>query len=165
MLHRWLNEPGVVRWWEGDDVSYPAVVHDYGSANPWPAEHWIMQLDGRDVGWIQCYLASDDPEETAEWSGLGVSANAAGIDYLIGEPVDRGGGLGSTLIEAFVDQIVFGQHPGWDQAAAAPYEANTASWRALQRAGFRHLGTVQNEGDADGPGRLMVKDRQRDGAQ
>jgi len=38
VLHRWLNEPGLVRWWEGDDVSWQAVVRDYGSANPDPTE-------------------------------------------------------------------------------------------------------------------------------
>ena len=26
LLHAWLNEPGVVEWWEGDDVSWDAVV-------------------------------------------------------------------------------------------------------------------------------------------
>jgi hypothetical protein len=24
-LHRWLNDPEVVRWWEGDDVSWTGV--------------------------------------------------------------------------------------------------------------------------------------------
>jgi hypothetical protein len=32
LLHRWLNEPGVVRWWEDDDVSWDGVVRDYGRA-------------------------------------------------------------------------------------------------------------------------------------
>jgi hypothetical protein len=26
LLHRWLNEPGVVQWWEGEDVTWEAVV-------------------------------------------------------------------------------------------------------------------------------------------
>jgi hypothetical protein len=33
MLHGWLNEPGVVRWWEDDDVSWDGVVRDYGSGH------------------------------------------------------------------------------------------------------------------------------------
>ena len=52
MLHRWLNEPGVVRWWEGDDVSWDAVVADYGSECGWEVEHWLMLLHGEPVGWI-----------------------------------------------------------------------------------------------------------------
>ncbi len=51
MLHRWLNDPGVVRWWEGDNVSWDAVVRDYGSTNDEPVEHWIAAADGQDVGW------------------------------------------------------------------------------------------------------------------
>jgi aminoglycoside 6'-N-acetyltransferase len=156
MLHRWLNEPGVVQWWEGDDVSWDAVVREYGSACTDPVEYWIFAIDGRDTGWIQCWAAADEPEETAPWRALGVHATAAGLDYLVGEPADRGRGIGSSAIEAFVREVVFGRHPEWTQACAAPYAANVASWRALERAGFRCVGVVD---DVDGPCRLMVVDR------
>lgn len=156
MVHGWLNEPGVVRWWEGDDVSWEAVVRDYGPANPDSTEHWIASIDGRDVGWIQCWPAADEPEEAEGWWALGVDRTAAGIDYLIGQPADRGRGLGSAMIRAFVADVVFGLHPGWTQACAGPYEANSASWKALEKAGFRFAGIVP---DDDGPCRLMVADR------
>lgn len=156
MLHRWLNEPGVVRWWEGDDVSWEAVVHDYGSIATDSAEYWLASIDGRDFGWIQCYATVDEPEEATPWWALGVDHTAAGIDYLVGDPGDRRRGLGSSMIRAFVAEVVFGQHPGWSQACAAPYAANVASWRALERAGFRFAGIVD---DVDGPCRLMVADR------
>jgi aminoglycoside 6'-N-acetyltransferase len=156
-MHAWLNEPGVVAWWEGDDVSWEAVVRDYGPANPDPTEHWIVSLDGRDVGWIQCWATADEPEETGRWAALGVDTSAAaGIDYLVGEPGDRGTGLGSAMIRDFVDEVVFGRHPHWRQVAADPAVGNTASWRALEKAGFRFAGIVPGD---DGPGRLMVKDR------
>jgi RimJ/RimL family protein N-acetyltransferase len=48
---------------------------------------------------------------------------------------------------------VFGLHPEWTQACAAPYTANTASWRALEKAGFRFAGIVE---DKDGPCRLIA---------
>jgi RimJ/RimL family protein N-acetyltransferase len=158
MLHRWLNEPGVVRWWEGDDVSWDAVVRDYGSASTDPTEHWIAAVDGDDVGWIQCYATADNEadDEVAAWRRLGVPRTAAGIDYLVGEPTQRGSGLGSAMIRAFVDDVVFAQHPDWTHAAASPYAANVGSWRALEKAGFRHAGTFD---DPDGPCRLMVLER------
>ena len=81
---------------------------------------------------------------------------AAGIDYLIGDPAGRGQGLGSTMIRGFVGDVVFGLHPEWTQACASPYAANTASWRALEKAGFHFVGTVDDE---DGPCRLMVLNR------
>jgi aminoglycoside 6'-N-acetyltransferase len=156
LLHRWLNEPGVVQWWEGDDVSWAGVVRDYGSANPDPVEHWLATAEGAPVGWIQCYATADEPEEAEPWWALGVDRTAAGIDYLVGDPSQRGRGLGSAMIGAFVEHVVFGRHPGWTQACAAPNEGNRASWRALERAGFRFLGLVPDKG---GQGRLMVRDR------
>ncbi len=156
MLHRWLNEPGVVQWWEGDDVSWDGVVRDYGSANVDPTEHWIASVENADAGWIQCYAVADEPEETERWFPFGVDSTAAGIDYLLGDPSQRRRGLGSTMIRAFVADVVFTLHPHWTQACAAPYAANTASWRALEKAGFRFAGIVE---DRDGPCRLMVADK------
>jgi aminoglycoside 6'-N-acetyltransferase len=156
MLHRWLNEPGVVEWWEGDDVSWDAVVRDYGPDRDDGTEHWIATIDGRDIGWIQCYAVKDSEDERAAWFPLGVSEDAAGIDYLLGEPVERGKGVGSAMIRAFVDQVVFGRHAEWTQACASPYAANVASCRALEKAGFRIVGVVE---DVEGPCHLMVTDR------
>jgi RimJ/RimL family protein N-acetyltransferase len=153
-LHRWLNEPGTVRWWEGDDVSWDGVVRGYGSGRKLDAtELYMASLDGRDVGWIQCWPTEDEPEEVEQWWALGVDRTAAGIDYLIGDPTDRGRGLGSAMIRAFVDDVVLGMHASWTQAAAAPLAANVASWRALENAGFRFVAEVA---DRFGPARLMV---------
>ncbi|MFA9445809.1 GNAT family N-acetyltransferase [Egicoccus sp. AB-alg6-2] len=158
LLHRWLNEPGVVRWWENDDVSWDAVVRDYGSAATDPVEHWLALEDGEPVAWIQCYAAADfaDEEETRQWFALGVERTAAGIDYLVGDPARRGRGLGSTVIRAFVDDVVFGRHPHWTHVCASPLAANVASWRALEKAGFAFVGTF---GSAFGPCRLLVSER------
>ncbi|HSK23145.1 MAG TPA: hypothetical protein VK906_08220, partial [Egicoccus sp.] len=48
-------------------------------------------------------------------------------------------------------------HPGWTQVCASPQEANEASWRALANAGFRSLGTFED--DEVGTCRMMVLDR------
>lgn len=159
-LHRWLNEPGVVRWWEGDDVSWDAVVRDYRSEPDDTTEHWIAAVDGHDVAWIQCYAvaaaaAAGDAEAAAVLT-VGVDDGAAGIDYLIGEPSLRGRGIGGAVISAFVAEVVFGPQHDYTQAFAAPYAANIPSWRALEKAGFRFLGSFD---DDDGPCRVMVIER------
>jgi RimJ/RimL family protein N-acetyltransferase len=159
LMHRWLNEPGIMRWWEGDDVSWDGVVRQYGSANEDPGEHWLASVDDEAVGWIQCYAWADyaHEEEARAHFALGVEQSAAGIDYLLGDPARRGQRLGSAMIRAFVHDVVFGLHPGWTQASAGPYEANTASWRALQHAGFRELGRYSPDGE--GECRVMVMNR------
>ena len=147
LLHGWLNEPGVVRWWEGDDVSWDGVVRDYGSANTEPVEHWLALVDDAPVGWIQCYASSafEHEDETRAWRALGVEPTAAGIDYLVGAPQHRGHGLGTAMIRAFVDEVVFERHPDWTSVCASPMTANAASVGALARAGFSRVGTFAGE--------------------
>lgn len=146
-LHQWLNDPEVVRWWEGDDVSWDAVVRDHWTAVHEEVEHWIGLLDGEPVGWIQCYPARTSPEESAAWFPLGVDEGAAGIDYLVGSTTKRGRGLGSSMIRSFALDT-FDRHPSWTQVCAGPYSANVASCRALARAGFDLVGTyVDDAGD------------------
>ena len=155
-LHRWLNDPEVVRWWEGDDVSWAAVLRDYGDTADDPEEHCIAVLDGRPIGWIQCYGIADMPEDGPFFAPLGLdSATAASIDYLLA-PQYRGRGLGSAMIRAFVADVVFGRHPRWTQIWVAPQVANAASWRALAAAGFRHARDLSGELC---PCRAMVIDR------
>lgn len=159
LLHRWLNEPGVVHWWEGDDVTWEAVVRDYGSASTEPAEFWIATTGGDDVGWIQCYATADYPEEAEvrHWWALGAPRTTCGIDYLVGDPRQRGRGIGSAMIRAFVTEIVFSRHPEWTHVGASPVAANVASVRALAKAGFTHAGTFVDE--EHGPCTLMIAGR------
>lgn len=158
LLHRWLNDPGVVRWWEGDDVSWDAVERDHGVANPDPVEHWLAVVEDQPVGWIQCYAIAWYPDESEpqHWIRLGLDPGAAGIDYLVGEAAARGRGLGSAMIDAFVDRVVFGRHPTWEVVAASPQLANVASWRALANAGFVPVGDFEDE---HGTARLMARPR------
>lgn len=74
----------------------------------------------------------------------------------MGDATQRGRGVGSTMIAAFVHQVVFGMHPAWTQVSAGPYLENEASWRTLARAGFRRLADHLGE---DGSVRVMVRDR------
>lgn len=168
MLHGWLNEPGVVRVWEGEDVSWPAVIADYGSAAKratlaleypdfefdeeeaeFDSDHvevYVALRDGEPFGWIQCYAISDfiDHDEVKAWLQLGFDEAGAGIDYLVGNPELRGAGLGSSMIRHFVDEIVFGQHPDWTQVGASPVHANPASWGALRSSGHSLLGSFED---------------------
>lgn len=158
LMHRWLNEPGVVEWWEGDDVSEDAVRRLYFTHTKPDVEHWLALENGEPFGWIQCYPVSADPEECSAWYAHGVPETAAGIDYLIGESGKRGSGRGSRMIERFVEDVVFATHDEWTHVGAGPFSANERSWGALAKAGFAHVGTI-----ADPEGALHLMLRARDG--
>ncbi len=158
MLHRWLNEPGIVQWWEGDDVTWDGVVGQYSAAATADdsVEHHVVELDGRPVGWIQCWFLADE-DEVDGWVERGFDpATTAGVDYLVADPADRGAGLGSSMIGAYVERVVFGEHDWIDTAGSDPDRDNERSWRALAAAGFREVGPLAANGRIY---RLMRRDR------
>jgi aminoglycoside 6'-N-acetyltransferase len=109
---------------------------------------------------IQRYRHRDHPD----WErAVGVDA-AAGIDYLIGVEGLTGRGLGSAAIRRFTADT-FEVFSDVEAICAVPQQANVASWRALEKAGFRREQTVAKiESDDpadDGPAFIYVKRRTR----
>lgn len=159
LLHTWLNEPGVAPWWTSDDLSWEGVVDEHTKSirGEEPLDEYIADLDGRPFGWIQTYAIDDDPEYAEAIAAVGCpTAGLAGVDYTIGDPADRGRGLGARMVRAFLDAVVFGEHPEWERACAGPDPANRRSIRVLEKAGFRFAGDIDT---CDGPEHLMVIDR------
>jgi len=142
-LAEWLRDPGVQRWWpEPSDL--PSIEARYGPAvdGHEPTELFVIVAGGRDVGLIQRYRHRDH----ATWDrAIGID-RAAGIDYLIGGEPDRGRGLGAAAIDAFTESV-FRAYADVDVVVAAPQQANTASWRALERAGFARVGEGMLDSD------------------
>lgn len=145
LLAGWLSREHVQRWWR-DDRAEDHVRPGERS------EHYVMLLDGRPVGMIQTYLVSDYPE----WGALvGAGEGVAGVDLLIGEPELVGRGLGPRILDAFAREVVFAR-PETHACCATVEEANRRSWRAFEKAGFRHVRDVEEEGL---PHRLLWRDR------
>ena len=162
LLHRWLNEPGVVEFWEDEDVSWEAVVADYGSGRgDSRTEHYLALDDASPFGWIQCYpiAAERGDDEVEAWISLGYDLTGAGIDYLIGEPGRRGQGTGSRMIRQFLESVVWPNHPGWTQVGASPMARNVASCRALAKAGLELFGVFEDP--EFGPCELYAERRPR----
>jgi aminoglycoside 6'-N-acetyltransferase len=133
---RWLAEPLVARWWH-DDSSPAAVEAHYGPSvdGEDPTAVYLAEHDGRAFGLIQVYRFDDEPESLAELSAVcPVPDGALSIDYLIGEPEARGRGLGAAMIAAAVARG-FADHADAHDVLVPVAAANTASWRALERAG------------------------------
>jgi aminoglycoside 6'-N-acetyltransferase len=162
LLGTWLAEPHVRRWWH-HDPSPEAVERDFGAAvdGREPTELFAVLVEGRPVGLLQRYLISSYPEyeETLSVCDGVALEGAAGIDYLIGEAGLVGRGIGTAAIRlgtagAFDDL-------GAQRVVVAVLQANRASWRALERAGYRLVWSVEIESDDPaeaGPNHVLVHD-------
>lgn len=151
LVARWLKEDHVSRWWRGPVEE--AIEKRYaGIEGRRPTRQFLIELDGRPAGMIQTYLVRDHPE----WQELvQVGDDVAGVDLMIGEPDLVGHGFGPRVLTAFVEDVVFAD-PSTNVVVATVEEPNRRSWRAFEKAGFRHVRDVEEEGL---PHRLMRLDR------
>jgi aminoglycoside 6'-N-acetyltransferase len=137
-LARWHSAPHVVRWWtQAPDLE--SLTDEYGDAinGDEPTEFFVVELDGEPVGLIQHYRLVDHPDWAQALAHIELP-DAAGIDYLIGEENLIGRGIGGRAIAAFCSEV-FARYPEITIVIAAPQQANIASWRALEKAGFVRL--------------------------
>ncbi|MFC4949927.1 GNAT family N-acetyltransferase [Pseudonocardia sp. GCM10023141] len=148
LLTGWLEQPHVARWWH-HETAPEAVERDFGPAarGEEPAEDLLAFLDGRPLGLVQRCRLADYPDELAAFTAIApVPGDTMIIDYLIGDPAQVGQGLGPQMIGAMIEEI-FRDNPAVPTIMVAVVAANRASWRALEKAGMRRVGTGDMEPD------------------
>ena len=150
LLRDWLERDHVRRWWRepGDSLAH----YEDAFAGRDPTDNYLIVLDGSPIGMIQTYLVSDYPE----WEEIvEVGPGVGGVDLMIGEAELTGRGLGPRVLEQFTREVVFAR-PETRAVVATVDEDNRASWRAFEKAGFRYVRDVEEDGR---PHRLMRLDR------
>jgi aminoglycoside 6'-N-acetyltransferase len=146
-----LAREHVRRWWR-ESVAEAMEKRVAGIEGRRPTDQYLIVLDGRAVGMIQTYLVADHPE----WEEIvRVGDGVAGVDLMLGEADLIGRGLGPQVLAEFTHDVIFA-HPGTRACVATVEEGNRRSWRAFEKAGFRHVRDVEEEGL---PHRLMRLDR------
>jgi aminoglycoside 6'-N-acetyltransferase len=146
-VEEWLRREHVARWWREPVEKELAEYRDAIEGRE-PTDHYLIAVDGRPTGMIQTYLVSDYPD----WDEIvHVGPGVAGVDLLIGEPEEVGRGLGPEILATFVRE-----HAAAPSVVATVEEENRRSWRAFEKAGFRHVRDVEEDGL---PHRLMRFDR------
>ena len=145
LLHRWLNNAEVALFYgAGDDnrknPTLEELVAEYApSLEPGsPTHSFTILLDGRQVGYIQCYRVGDYAEYA---KAIDLDDDAWAIDLYVGEDDARGRGLGARVIELFVEEQVFSR-PGVMTCLLCPEPENERGIRAYEKAGFRYVKTV-----------------------
>ena len=105
---------------------------------------WVVEANGRSVGFLQDYRISDYPESAL----LAPAPDAVGVDYVIGEVTWLHRGVGTRMLRRWFDVA----HAGYPDATtyfAAPDHRNVASRRLLLKVGFTE-GTWFDEPQPDG---------------
>jgi aminoglycoside 6'-N-acetyltransferase len=150
LLARWLAEPHVAAWW-GDVESELAGIA--GHIDSIAVEPLIIELDGRPIGYIQCY----DPHlEDGENPFADQPFGTLGIDQFIGEPDVVGKGHGTAMIVQFVATLF---EEGAPRVIVDPHPGNARAIRAYEKAGFKPVGRRHSH---EGEMLLMAIDAQEE---
>jgi aminoglycoside 6'-N-acetyltransferase len=130
---RWVSVPHVAKWWD-DRRSPEQVAAQYGPAlrGEEPTRLWILEVNGRSVGFCQDYRIADYPD----YALLTAKPDAVGFDYAIGDPAWVGKGIGTALLWTYLRDLVAPAYPGVSTLFAAPDHRNIASLRVLAKLGF-----------------------------
>ena len=150
-VEAWLRAEHVAEWWR-DPLEIAVEKRRDALEGRREVDHYVILEDERPLGMIQTYRVGHH----AEWGELiGAEPEAAGVDLFVGEPDAVGRGLGPEILQEFARTIAFAR-PETTALVATVEEANRRSWRAFEKAGFRHVRDVEEDGL---PHRLMRLER------
>lgn len=130
LLRRWDEDPAVVASDPNDDWDWEDEIE----AGLPGVEHFIAELDGAPIGFLQIIEASREPSHY--WGE--VSPGTYAIDIWIGEAEQRNRGYGAAMMRQAIARC-------WADPAAHtividPLVSNTAAIRFYERMGFQVIG-------------------------
>lgn len=137
IMHAWFNKVHVqkfysLRSWTEIEVLnklLPNIEHKK------PLYGFIALLDGSPIGYLQYCQVKDFPWLEQEFESE-VVENAAGLDFFIGELEWTGKGLGSKIIEYFLNTMIW---PNFKFCVVDPDVQNLQSIKMFEKCGFsRH---------------------------
>ncbi|WSY11948.1 acetyltransferase [Embleya sp. NBC_00896] len=138
LLHTWMNDPAVARWWELDGDEEVVRRHLATQAVRTHSNCYLGCVDDEPVSYWELYRA--DLDELARH--YPAHPHDVGIHLLLGPAAWRGRGIGSLLLRA-VTELVLRAAPDTARVVAEPDVRNTASVAAFERAGFRRAADVE----------------------
>jgi aminoglycoside 6'-N-acetyltransferase len=139
VLTQWLQAPHVREWWRDEPTDLASVEERYGPCidGDDPTELFVIEAVGRAVGMIQRYRFADEPVWRQVLADIVDVDSAAGFDYLIGEHDALRQGVGTAVVRQLA-ATTFDQWPA-DSIVVTVQQANIASWRVLENAGFTRI--------------------------
>lgn len=152
MVHQWLRRPHVAQWWH-DPPTLLELERDYlpREKSESSTRAYIALLAEKPIGFIQSYVALGSG---GGWWELETDPGTRGIDQFLANSDQLGQGLGSTMVNTFVDQLF--QDPAVTKVQTDPSPDNVRAIRSYQRAGFVIDSEIMTP---DGPALLMLRHR------
>lgn len=145
VFHKWIQEPHVWQWWgENRPWTLDEIKAKYSSYTlrykiergiKKTIDPFIIKFQEQPIGFIQFYNAFDFPREGFDvqsiWNNMDESL--AALDFYIGEPTYIGKGLGSQVLQSFLQTHVFKQY---DACLVDPKKNNKIALKTYSKARF-----------------------------
>lgn len=134
LIHRWMHDPDVVRYW---DQAWPRARWQAELAGQRAGNHsrpCLLDYDGHRALYLEIYRVELD--RLARYVSCGPAD--LGVHLAIGDPGQRGRGLGSAALRVVSDALLATDA----RVLAEPAVDNTASVGAFERAGFVQCGQI-----------------------
>lgn len=151
LLLKWLRTPHVNAWWNKSEAwTSDSVIEKYASYidgyrlvgdERKPMHAYVITIDATPVGYIQFYDVRDFFREY-DYSMNNLPLACAGFDWYLGEPDYVGKGIGTKVLELFLNTIVLKTFKAVFIDAAS---TNIAAIRVYEKVGFKEL-TLINHG-------------------
>ena len=145
LLLAWFNAPHARRWY-GRGETLEAVEDWYGPivAGERPTHTYVALLGERPIGLMEWCRFGDYPDVMGFY---GVEdPDMVNCDVLLGEPDIAHRGLGPLMIRRFLKELVF-LEARFKICIIDPETENHSAIRAYEKAGFRYLRSVPDDGE------------------
>ncbi|HEV8550960.1 MAG TPA: GNAT family N-acetyltransferase [Polyangiaceae bacterium] len=147
LLLTWFNTPHARRWYgRGDTLAAVEAEYLPSIEGSKPTRRYIAKLGDRPIGLLEWCRFGDYPE-IMPFYGV-EDGDIVNCDVIIGEPDVVYRGLGAPMIRRFLREIVFTE-PRFTTCLIDPEVDNKSSIRAYEKAGFRHVRTMADDGEGN----------------
>ena len=155
-LRAWLEAPHVAEWWGSATETIDHVEAGFSERldGDLQGAHWIVEADGRPVGFLQWHRLGDEPDW---YPDVTIPAGVVGIDMAIGDPSLIGCGLGRRVLLEFTHHVVRARAPDSTEVWIDPNSRNERAMRAFRAAGFADTGIDLPDPRRPGEARRLMK--------
>ena len=141
LFRQWLNQPHVKEFWqetEDDEKLKTKFITELPNRG---VHSYIIQLDGKNIGYIQYY----NTQKVGGGWWENEKPGTFGVDLLIGDPAYVGKGLGSKIIKEFI-AFMKAEEKSIQSFIIDPDPKNKRAIRAYEKVGFVSEGEIITPG-------------------